>query len=85
MLHSFYSLNMGGPADRQTLWATLYLTSLHSLATIISVVSLDSLCIILVYCYCIQAYIFVGDPVFHHIAYGVIVVAITFQAFYNLK
>ena len=33
----------------------------------------------------LQAYIFVGDPVFHHIAYGVIVVAITLQAFYNLK
>ena len=84
MLYSCYSLSMGGPADRQTLWTTLYVITLHSVATIISVVSRDSLCIILVY-YCIQAYIFVGNPVFHQIAYGAIVVAITFQAFYNVK
>ena len=38
-----------------------------------------------VYYYIVQAYIFVGDPTFHEVAYGVIVVAITFHAFYNLK
>ena len=41
--------------------------------------------VLCVYYYIVQAYIFVGDPTFHEIAYGVIVVAITFHAFYNLK
>jgi len=78
---------MGGPQGKQSLWTAIYLNVLYLFATIISIVgfSICSSAAVLFIKYLVQAYIVVGDPVFHHVAYGVIVTAIIFQAFYVLK
>ena len=87
MLYLFHcSLNMGGPQGKQSLWTIIYLIILYLLVAIISIVGLlHWYSNLVIRCLLLQAYIVVGNPVFHQVAFGIIMSAISFEAFYVLK